>query len=737
MSRIKKIKNLGLDTLTLKSNLLYYRARSRFSCLDLFIQIVSKREIKKSFIAKFFSPVRYISDGIFLLLKKLFNPSPRGRVRWAFFGIFVLVFVASLYVYPEYARTWIISINAQLKEYKYLDHIQIPRPNKPFRLGLDLQGGTHLVYEADVSHIDSTEQANALEGVRDVIERRVNAFGVAEPIVVTAKAKGKWRVVVELAGVKDVHQAISMIGETPLLEFKESNDEDPELTPEQQKELDQSAAAADAKKKEILNMLAAGRDLETLEGVEDLGFIGAKDLQYAEFFDQAEKIGVGNTTKEAYENHEGYNFFKVIEKNDEEKEVHAKHILICYEGASRCERGLSQEEARTKIDEVHQKATPENFEQLVVEYSTEPNAADLQGDLGWFSRGKMVPPFEEAVFAMKDGTISDVVETRFGYHVIYKIAERTYPRYHLKRILIRKKSKRALLGPQNPWKNTGLTGEQLERAQVSFNPNTNNPEVLLTFNTEGKNLFADITKRNVGRPVAIFLDGSPISIPTVNQEILSGEAVIQGDFTINDAKLLAQRLNAGALPVPIKLISQQTIGASLGQESVNKSLRAAIYGFIAVAVFMIFIYRLPGFLAVLALGSYGLIILALFKLIPVTLTLAGIAGFILSIGMAVDANVLIFERIREELQLGKSLRSSVDEGFKMAWSSIRDGNVSTLITCFILSTFGTSIIKGFAITLAIGVLVSMFSAIIITKILLLIISKHMNALWLYGVRKNR
>jgi preprotein translocase subunit SecD len=262
----------------------------------------------------------------------------------------------------------------------------------------------------------------------------------------------------------------------------------------------------------------------------------------------------------------------------------------------------------------------------------------------------------------------------------------------------------------------------------------------LEFNDEGKTLFAEITKRNVGKPVAIYLDNSPISVPRVNEPITDGRAVISGNFSIQDAKLLAQRLNAGALPVPVQLVSQQTVGATLGGESLKQSLFAGMIGLIAVAFFMILFYRLPGLFAVVALLIYGVIVLFLFKYIPVTLTLSGIAGFLLSIGMAVDANVLIFERMKEEVRDGKPLDLSIQEGFKRAWSSIRDGNLSTLITCFILAWFGTSMIRGFAITLSVGILVSMFSAIVITRQFLKVFVTPKNqgklkVLWLFGVKK--
>ena len=378
----------------------------------------------------------------------------------------------------------------------------------PFRLGLDLLGGTHLVYQADLSASGGQSAGDAMAGVRDVIERRVNLFGVAEPLV---QIEGGDRLLVELAGISDINQAIELIGLTPFLEFKE------ELSPEE-----------------------------------------------------------------------------------------SKAIL-----------------------EAQQKGQRLN---------------------------------EDPYF-----------------------------------------------------KFTGLTGQYLQRSQLSFDPNTSQPEVSLELNDEGAKLFAEITKRSLGKRVAIYLDGQVISAPVVQSEIIGGKAVISGGFKIQEAKDLANRLNAGALPVPIKLVSQQTIGPSLGQESLQKSIQAGLYGLLLVAIFMILFYRLPGAVSVLALLIYTAIVLAIYKLIPVTLTLAGIAGFILSLGIAVDANVLIFARLREELKLGKSLPQAFSEGFRRAWYSIRDSHVTTILGAMILYLFSTSVVKGFALTLGIGVLMSLFSSTIVTK----------------------
>ncbi|MDO8495100.1 MAG: protein translocase subunit SecD [bacterium] len=384
--------------------------------------------------------------------------------------------------------------------------------NVPFRLGLDLLGGTHLDYQADLSNLaEGQSKADAMEGVRDVIERRVNIFGVSEPLV---QVEGENRLVVELAGIKDINQAIQLIGETPFLEFKEERPE-------------------------------------------------------------AER----NAILEAQKNQQRLN--------------------------------------------------------------------------------------EDPYF----------IETE-------------------------------------------LTGKYLSRAQVTFNSGAQQlggPQVSLELTDEGAKIFKDLTERNLNKLIAIYLDGVPISAPVVQSVIPDGKAVITGQFTTQEAKALVTRLNAGALPVPIHLISQQSIGASLGAESLAKSLKAGVFGLILVAAFMILFYRLPGLIAVLALGVYAVIVLAIYKFIPVTLTLAGIAGFILSLGMAVDANILIFARMREELESGKSLSVSFVDGFRRAWLSIRDSHVTTLLGAAVLYLFTTSLVKGFALTLGIGVLASLFSSITVTR----------------------
>ena len=440
----------------------------------------------------------------------------------------LIIFLVSLFlffvVYPAAFNRGAAFVNS--KAGLGLPHF----PNIPFRLGLDLLGGTHLVYKGDLSNLAGGQSpANAMEGVRDVIERRVNIFGVAEPLV---QVEGEDRLVVELAGIKDISQAIRLIGETPFLQFKEERPE-------------------------------AERD-------------------------------------------------KILDAQKENK----------------------------RMDE-------------------DPYFIDTQ-----------------------------------------------------------------------------LTGKYLNGARVVFNGGAgqlSGTEVSLELNQEGAEIFKSLTEKNLNKRLAIYLDGIPISAPVVQSVIPDGKAVITGDFSVKEAKELATRLNAGALPVPISLISQESIGASLGRESLAKSLNAGIYGLILVALFMLLFYRLPGLASVAALLVYTLIVLTFYKLIPVTLTLAGIAGFILSLGMAVDANVLIFARTREELKAGKPLAVAFNEGFKRAWLSIRDSHVATLIGAFVLYLFTASIVKGFALTLGIGVLVSLFSAIFVTRTFLGIFvgPKFENKKWLF------
>ncbi|OGK28565.1 protein-export membrane protein SecD [Candidatus Roizmanbacteria bacterium RIFCSPHIGHO2_02_FULL_39_9] len=387
------------------------------------------------------------------------------------------------------------------------------------RYGLDLRGGSHLVFEVDTRKVKSEDLQDALNSVRDIVERRVNLFGVSEPVIQTLQSGTVHRISVDLPGISDVSEAVKLIGQTAQLTFKEQ-------------------ASAEAKV--------------------------ATDTPY-----------IMTLTKE-----------------------------------------------------------------------------------------------------------------------------------------------------------TGLTGKDVKKASVVFDQQTGQPQVSLTFSDQGSKLFGEITQRNVGKPLGIFIDNIPISAPTVQQAILEGNAVITGNFSIEEAKQLAIAINSGALPVPIKLIEERNIGPSLGEMEIKKSVVAGVVGLGMVLLFMILYYGRLGVIASMALVIYGLISFAIFRTIPVVLTLSGIAGFILSIGMAVDSNILIFERIKEELRKGNDLDIAIKLGFGRAIDAIKDANITTLLVAFILFNplnweflpqFG--LVRGFALTLAIGVATSLFTGIVITKRLIEIFYK--------------
>ncbi len=663
------------------------------------------------------------------MAKPITKTISRASLKKRFALLLVLALIAGSVAYPPPANAVISLINKILGT--HLNNI-----DKAFVLGLDLQGGTHFEYEADVSNLPSTERRSALNGVRDVIERRVNTLGVSEPLVQTAQVGNAWRVTVELAGIRDVSQAIKLIGETPILEFKEQNEETKprELTSDERKKMEADNVAAKQKADGILSKLqkdpAAFEALAKAESTQsaaqaqggELGFIKDKP-EFRSLYEATRNQKVG-LIPHSLELPDAYAVVKVDESKVIDQEIKGNHILIQYAGASGAASGtqMTKAEARQRIETLRKQVTPRNFVALAKQYSQEQEAAQTGGELGWFGKNVMVAEFEGPAFKLKTGEISDVVESPFGFHLIYKSDERPLNDVRLHAIFQKKTRAEDLLPPVGPWKNTQLTGKNLKRAQVEFDPSTGEPQVTLQFDDDGKKLFAEITKRNIEKPVAIFLDGQPISMPTVKSEITGGSAVITGNFSLPASKLLAQRLQAGALPVPIKLIAQQSVGPTLGQASVDKSLRAGLWGFGLVALFMLFWYRLPGFLAILSLLLYVGLSFMLFKFIPVTLTLPGIAGFILSLGIALDANVLVFERLKEELRSGKTLGLALEEAFKRAWPSIRDGNITTLISCTVLYWFSSSVIKGFALTLALGILVSLFTAIVATRTVLRLIS---------------
>ncbi|MEK7458849.1 MAG: protein translocase subunit SecD [Patescibacteria group bacterium] len=601
-------------------------------------------------------------------------------------------------------------------------------PSKDFTLGLDLKGGVHLLYEADMSNIADAERVSALEGVRDVIERRANALGVAESRVETTIESGHYRVIVELPGIQDASAAMALIGETPVLEFKTPTAKiETEPTVEQKQQINADQETQRAAALAVLDRALAGEDFAALAtefsidaSTKDtggaLGFLSADNEIYGELvsnFGRRQKTGVVDGL---YESGSTMHIMRYLGVQTE-SELSASHILICFAGATSCTESRTKDEARALVDSIKAQATADNFAELARTNSSDPGSKDAGGDLGLVRKGMMVQGFEDALFVLADGAISDVVETEYGYHLIYRASSTQYQAYDLAHIEMPWTTASDVV-QSDPWENTALSGKDVTRAEVAFDPQTVAPYILLSFSSEGGDLFAALTEANVGQVIGIFLDGEAITTPVVQGAIYGGQAQITGSFSVNEAKLLAQRLTAGALPVPISPVSQQTIGPTLGQASLDASVQAALIGFLLISLFMVLYYRLPGALAVVALTVYAFVNLALYKLFGVTITLSGIAGFVLSLGIAVDANVLIFERLKEELRAGRDLPSAIKEAASRAWPSIRDGNATTLIATMILFTMGTSFIKGFALTLTVGILVSIFCSMVITVALL-------------------
>lgn len=455
------------------------------------------------------------------------------------------------------------------------------------------------------------------------------------------------------------------------------------------------------------------------------------------------------------------------------EQMTASHILIQYKGAERADAGVlrTREKARALAEQIKRQLTGGGDFALLARTKSDGPSRLSAGSLGVIKRGVMVPAFDTAAFALTQGQISDVVETPFGFHIIRADkapavagAKVTYDLLRFSGDATRAKDladkvdrgqitrtedqmvARILFFSLEPtgWKDTDLNGRRFRSAAVSFDQITNAPIVQIQFDDEGGKLFQQLTKRNTGKHIAIFVGGELVSAPVVNAEIVGGNAVITGSRTVEEAQNLATDLNTGAIPAPIYLSGQTTVEATLGANALHQSITAAAIGLLILCLFLIFIYRLLAVAASLALMFYVVLLLASTKL-PigllsnqyVVLTLAGIAGIILSMGMAVDANVLAFERVKEELRKGKLLRTAVDTGFRKAWPSVRDGNTSTLITCLILFTIGTSIIRGFAVTLSIGIFLSLFTAIVVSRWLCrkLAGSPLAERLELFGVRR--
>ncbi len=435
------------------------------------------------------------------------------------------------------------------------------------------------------------------------------------------------------------------------------------------------------------------------------------------------------------------------------EEVNVSHILIAYKGAASAPATVT----RTKAEALERARTLKqqlgggaNFETLARAESDGPSKLN-GGHLIGVTHGSVVPSFEQVAFSASVGRISDPVETPFGYHLI-RVDSATHMTKdtasfdaltipgpnaavrgaaliaRLQNGQVRRREEglrlRTLFFSLRPtgWKDTQLDGKHFRTAAVTQDPSASLPVVQIVFDDEGGKLFQELTKRNIGKRIAIFVGGELVSAPTVQGEISGGSAIITGSQNFEEAKKLAQDLNTGAIPAPIHLSGQRTVEATLGAESLHTSILGGIVGMIIVMLYMLFVYRFLGVLANIALVIYAAIFLAILKLplfllshTYIVLTLAGAAGMILSIGMAVDCNVLVFERVKEELKRGKMLRTAVELGFERAWPSIRDSNISTIITCVLLFMIGTSIVRGFAVTLGMGVVISMFTGMVITR----------------------
>jgi protein-export membrane protein SecD len=793
--------------------------------------------------------------------------------------------------------------------------------SQKIHLGLDLQGGTQLDYEIDLSEAnqrnnnndpsDDVDTESLIQGVKEVIESRVNALGVSEPNIYLSDIGNERHIVVELAGVKDIEEAKKKVGKVVLLEFKEQK-----TALEQHEE-----AAIKSKANEIMNRARAGEDLETLSyevaddynakfiedgwlykdelnvgyhdqvvasapnrvipqvrsAIEEYVYTGegvvssggynviklldkrkalrldpknaedflkvATEVSYDEevAFDYKRDKEFPKTIREAIADLEkgyvsdviddksGLYIYKIddkLEKSDEEY-VRARHILIKTEELKKLEEDNPEleienerimeanKQAKKRIGDLLRvlKEEDADFRALALQFSEDDGSKEQYGDLGYFKKGDMVASFEDAAYALKIGEISEIVESQFGYHIIQLVdrKKKNESLYSTTAIRIcyngaegcesdlskeeaQEKANETLRRVReedqfllervmfsttpDPWKDTGLNGRYFKRADVAYDQTTFQPYVAISFDSEGAKLFEDITERNIGKPIAIFVGGEFISAPRVNGKISGGNAQItlgepNVQKALEEASSLARNLNAGSIPAPLKKPNEYNISSSLGSDALQKSLYAGLIGLAVLGVYMVITYRLAGILAVAALTVYALflvfviqstipswlgllitsvlwlyfvlrtfnsrldawsktvfIILSVFGIFfvssvlsnPIVLTLAGVAGVVLSIGMAVDANILIFERVKEEFKVGRSFVSAVEVGFERAWSSILDSNISSLITCGILYFFGTSIIRGFAINLAVGILISMFSAITVTRTFLLMFS---------------
>ena len=589
------------------------------------------------------------------------------------------------------------------------------------KLGLDLQGGSHLVYEAaltDAAGERIQPTAEQMSSLRQIIERRVNQTGLGEPVIQTL---GDDRLLVQLPGVGDPARAKAIIGETARLEFKHRQLDVP--VPVELDEQSIVSVTVDAyPEPAAAEDTAESGEAEVMAGPEETGEVAESG--------EAEPMAGPEETGEAAESGEAEPMAGSEETGEVAESGEAEPMAGPEETGEAAESGEAEEED----------ATPESAF-LLVEFTDEGAAVFdqivermLQSAITFFSGGGAQPNRiqvdidgdEFRTLTLQAGAVTRIEETNvFAFALLNTTGQPLAPTIEESRAIFGESPRVSFVEVYGAFDDDiGLTGDDLARAYAGTHQTTGQPIVNIEFNARGARSFGELTQLiiNTDDRIAIFLDDEELIAPAVDQVITGGAAFIRGDFTPERAQDIAQLLEAGRLPIPIELVQERDVDAILGADSLRKSVVAGLVGLALVLGFMAAYYRVPGLVAAVALIIYGAIVLAVFKLIPVTLTLSGVAAAILSVGMAVDANILIFERMKDELRAGRTLLTSINIGFNRAWPAIRDGNVSTLITCAILfwfaDTLGASVVQGFAATLAIGVLISMFSAIVVSRTLL-------------------
>ncbi len=685
--------------------------------------------------------------------------------------------------------------------------------NNKINLGLDLQGGSQLDYKIDLRNVPDEDKQDIINGVINVITKRVNGLGVSEPNIYSSAVGNENHIIVELAGIKDLEEAKATVGKTIQLEFKERKDT---VDPDYAKKVKEQAEQA-LQKVKTTDFKTFGEE----ESRANSGKVSYQEQSEFKFADEvSEQFGkilpqmkVGEVYGSLIEptageytisadgqlvENKGYYLLKLtdqqtVDRNlDQPRKVKFARILIKGSEETNADQAAKQkaEAILTAINQVRatpgltndkinvegltiNTAGPVSFATLAKEFSEDSSSKEQDGVMEQpavtGSDAEYSREIRDAVLAFQAaGEInSSVVKNSEGYNIL-KAVEIIPEKKETRQEAQYKFATIFFSALDDSWQETDLNGQYFQRADISFD-SLYNPIVQISFNAEGAKKFEQLTEKNLNKPIAIFVGGNLISAPNVNEKISGGQAVISGRFTLEQAETLARDLNTGAIPAPITLVGQYTIGASLGQDALEKSIQAGLIGFLLVGIFMFIYYRWAGLIATLALGIYAIILVFLIKVnVPlyvslpisvavfvyliiailnnkdsgpekfialllasfvlfflsfilstsVVMTLAGIAGVILSIGMAVDANILIFERIKEELRDGRPVESAVRIGFDRAWSSIKDSNFSSLITCAILFYFGSSMIQGFAFNLAAGILVSMFTAITISRLFL-------------------